>query len=381
MEKKKNVSKLKKRRKVRIYRLIIVFFLIISICAAAGTLYFKSASKAVDPNNKNEIIVNIPAGSSVSNIAKILKENKLIKNKTVFVQNVKNSEKAEKIKAGKYKFSQSMDNNAIIQKMIDGMVYQDGTKFTIPEGSVSTDIVNSLVKKNLGKRETFVKLFRNPKDFSSKFKFLNDNRIVTLEGFLYPSTYYFEEGVTEKEIFETMLKEFEKNYNKSIKSLVEKNNYNFYDTVIMASIVEKETVKDEDRGLVAGVFYNRIAKKMRLQSDAVLQYGLPQRKSRVRYKDLKVETPYNLYLNDGLPPTPIASPGIKSLKAAASPESSEYLYFVTGTDNKNYYSKTYEEHMVYAKKYHKELDEQEAKEKESSKSNTDTGKNSSDNNN
>lgn len=381
MKKNSNVSKMKKKKvKVRLYRIIIVFFLLVSIVGVAGSFYFKRASKAVDPNSTKSIVVEIPNGSSVPQIADILKEKNLIRDKRVFVQNAKNSDKAEKIKAGKYKLSQNMDNDAIIKKMVDGMVYQDGTKITIPEGSISTDIVNMLVKNKLGDRATFVKLFRNPKEFQSKFSFLKDSRIVTLEGFLYPVTYHFEKGITEKEIFERMLSEFEKNYNKSVKSIADKNKYNFYDTVIMASIVEKETVKDEDRGLVAGVFYNRLAKKMRLQSDAVLQYGLPERKSRVLYKDLKVETPYNLYLHDGLPPTPIANPGIKSLIAAASPEKSDYLYFVTGTDNKNYYSKTYEEHMVYAKKYHKELDALEGKDSSKSSSDSSTSSTNSSNN-
>lgn len=371
MKNNNNVTKLKKpRRRVRLLRVIMVVFLLIAIIAAAGNIYFKMASKAVDPKSNKEIVVDIPNGSSVNKIAEILSKNKLIKNKRVFIQNAKNTEQSEKIKAGKYKLSQNMDNNAIIQKMIDGVIYHDGIKITVPEGSVSTDIVNLLVKKNLGDRKEFVRLFRNPKEFESTFTFLKDSRIKTLEGFLYPSTYYFDEKASEKEIFTTMIKEFEKNYNKTVKPLVEKNHYKFYDTIIMASIVEKETVNDVDRGKVASVFYNRLDKKMRLQSDAVLQYGLPERKSRVMYKDLKVETPYNLYLNDGLPPTPIASPGIKSLKAAASPEKTDFLYFVTGTDNKNYYSKTYEEHMVYAKKYHKDLDELEAQQKKESESKT-----------
>lgn len=360
---KKVLRKRKKKKKIRVFRLLIVIFVFLAIVATVGNLYYKRASKAVDPKTNKEIIVEIPEGSRAKDISTILRDKKLIRNKRVFISNVKNSKNAEKVKAGKYKLSQNMDNKAIIDKLVAGKVYQDGIKVTFPEGSVSTDIVDKLVKSGLGKRETYVSLFRSPKEFSKKYTFLSNNKITTLEGFLYPETYFFKKGTSEKQVFEKMLAEFEKKYNKNIMPIVEKNKLDFYNTIIMASIVEKEAINDEDRDTIAGVFYNRLDKKMKLQSDAVLQYGLPERKSRVLYKDLKVETPYNLYLNAGLPPTPVANPGLESLMAAASPKKTDYLYFVTGTDGKNYYSKTFEEHKVHADKYRKDLDEQELKNK------------------
>lgn len=350
----KNLKPARKTKKM--YRLLVISLIIIGLFAGGSFLYYKKSSTAVNPDSKNAIIVDIPEGSSVKKIASILKENNLIRSSKVFVINVKNEDKSDKIKAGKYKFSQSMDNSQIIEKLIKGQVYQDGIKVTIPEGSISTEIVNKLVKKGLGTRENYVKLFRDPKSFASKYKFLKDKRIKTLEGFMYPETYFFKKGSSEEDVLDKMLSEFEKNYNSKVKQYVDNNKLNFYDTVIMASIVEKEAVNDGDRGIIAGVFYNRLNKKMRLQSDAALQYGLPKRKSRVLYKDLKVDSPYNLYLNDGLPPTPVCNPGIKSLLAAANPEKTEYLYFVTGLDGKNYFSKTFEEHKVHADKYRKELD-------------------------
>lgn len=342
-------------RKGRLISVVIAMLLIVALVAGGGYGYFKYASKAVDPKSTQTMIVEIPDGSSVKQMAKILKDKGLIRSTSVFVSNAKDTGESEKMKSGKYKFSKSMDNAAIIDMIVKGKIYQDGIKVTIPEGSISTDIVNTLVAKKLGNRDTYVKLFRDPSQFSGKFSFLKDSRIKTLEGLLYPETYFFKKNATEKEIFEKMISEFDKKYNKSVKSYVDKNKLNFYDTVIMASIVEKEAVKDEDRPIIAGIFYNRLEKKMRLQSDAVLQYGLPNRKSRVLYSDLKVESPYNLYLNNGLPPTPIASPGIKSLIAAANPEKTDYLYFVTNKDGTNSYSKTFDEHKVNADKYRKEM--------------------------
>lgn len=356
---KKNIKqKRKPRRRIRVFRVLIVVLVLVLIMTGLGNLYFKMASKAVDSSSKQTILVDIPKGATAKKIAQILKQKDLIKNERVFVSNVKNSEKAQNIKAGKYDLSKSMDNNTIISELLKVSKYQDGIKVVIPEGSLSTEIVDQLVKKNLGKRENFVKLFREPEEFSKSFVFLKDKKIKTLEGFLYPETYYFKKGTSEKEIFTKMLKEFEKNYNKSVKSYVDKNKLDFYDVVIMASIVEKETVKDSDRDIVAGIFYNRLDKKMKLQSDAVLQYGLPKRKSRVLYADLKVETPYNLYIHSGLPPTPIASPGVKSLIAAANPKKTDYLYFVTNIDGTNSYSKTFDKHKENAKKFHSDRDEQ-----------------------
>ena len=367
----------KRRRKVNLLKILVCLLVLIVLFSGGSYYMMKTGSQPVDPNTKESQLVDIPEGSSVKSIASLLKEKDLIKNKRVFVKNVRDTGKAEKIKAGKYKLSKNMDNDKIIDKLVRGQIYQDGVKFTIPEGSISTDIVAKLVAKGLGQREKFVDLYRNPSKFADKFPFLKDTRIATLEGFLYPETYYFKKGTSEKEIFEKMLSEFSRVYKASVEPAVKKNNYNFYDTIIMASIVEKEAVNDEDRDTIAGIFYNRLDKKMRLQSDAVLQYGLPQRKGRVLYSDLKVESPYNLYLNKGLPPTPVASPGKKSMVAAANPKKTDYLYFVTNVNGKNSYSKTFEEHKVSADKYRKEAyGEQDAKAAQKSKEESTTEKSS-----
>jgi UPF0755 protein len=124
----------------------------------------------------------------------------------------------------------------------------------------------------------------------------------------------------------------------------------------MASIIEKEAVKDVDRPKIAGVFYNRLEIGMPLQSDATIQYIFDERKHIVSYSDLKIDSPYNSYLNKGLPPTPIANPGIKSIEAALEPEDNDYLYFVATVDGGNNYSKTYDEHLKYVKEYKENRD-------------------------
>lgn len=173
---------------------------------------------------------------------------------------------------------------------------------------------------------------------------------------MYPSTYYFDENEKPKDILKQMIKLFEKNYTEELKKQQNKRNMTLQEVVNLASIIEKEAVLDEDRPLIASVFYNRLDKDMPLQSDATLQYSFKKRKKRMTYKDLKIDSPYNTYIRKGLPPTPIASPSIKSIKAVLNPSDTEYLYFVASIDGGNVYSKTYEEHKKNVAKYRKDRD-------------------------
>ena len=128
------------------------------------------------------------------------------------------------------------------------------------------------------------------------------------------------------------------------------------EVVNLASIVEKEAVLDEDRPIIASVFFNRLDIDMPLQSDATIQYAFDERKEIVLYKDLEIDSPYNSYKNKGLPPTPIANPSVKSIEAVLNPSETDYLYFVAKMDGGNNYSKTYDEHLKYVKEYKEERD-------------------------
>lgn len=337
--------------------MIIMSVCIIFFICLSGYLFVKTNSQGTDIVENKEILVEIPNGSSSTKIAQILKESNLIKNEKVFKLNVKKSDRASELKAGKYKFKTSMDNETIINLIADGKVFHEGTKVVIPEGELSTNIVNDLVIKRFGTRTEFVKLFRNPSEFYNEYPFLKECKAQTLEGFLYPATYYFKEGTTPKEIFSKMIGEFEVNYKNALnKTNVKNQKLSMYEIVTLASIIEKESIKSVDRPIVSSVFYNRLEAKMPLQTDAVLQYVLPNRKAKVLYSDLEKKSPYNLYLNKGLPPTPIASPSYEALTAAMKPDSTEYLYFIGTEDGTNVYAKTYEEHKENIKKHLKDHD-------------------------
>ena len=352
--------KLNKKKGIILASSVILLILI-------GVFFVIYETGPYDKNNGQDIVVGIPMGSTISNIADILKENNLIKNKFIFEINFKLRNNYSNLKSGKYLLNQSLSNSDIINKLASGEMYQDGIKITIPEGSTSNEIISLLVKNELGEKSDYQKLISSPSDFYDDFEFLNQKDIKTLEGFLYPSTYYFEEDAKPKDIIKEMLKLFKKNYTEELQKKQKERNMTLQEVVNLASIVEKEAVIDEDRPIIASVFYNRLDKDMPLQSDATLQYIFEERKKSMTYNDLKIDSPYNTYIQKGLPPTPIANPSIKSIKAVLEPSDTDYLYFVASIDGGNVYSKTYEEHKKNVEQYRKDRDKRNKELEEKSK--------------
>lgn len=339
-------------RKVNLKVISIITIIILGLIA--GYIYIQVGP--YDKNSKKDMIVEIPNGSTLTDVSNILKENKIIKNKVLFKVVSKFKPNEHGVKAGKYLLRQSYSNSKILDILFSGKTYNDGIKVTIPEGSTYKEVIKYLTSKGIGKKENYEKLINNPKEFYSKFKYLDEKDILSLEGFLYPDTYYFDKKVTEEEVLSAMLKRFEKMYTDKFKKEQKERGLTLQQVVNLASIIEKEAVLDEDRPMIASVFYNRLNVDMPLQSDATIQYIFDERKDRVMYKDLKIKSPYNSYINKGLPPTPISNPGVKSIEAVLNPANSDYLYFVATIDGKNNYSKTYEEHLKHVESYKKDRD-------------------------
>ena len=336
-----------KRKKIIIAASTVLVLLIIMVT------YVLIQIGPYNKNNKEDIVIDIPHGSTLNQVTDILTENKLIKNKLLFKLYAKVTNKSANLKSGQYLFNQTYSNKEIINDLTQGKVYNDGIRITVPEGSTSSEIIDLLVKQDLGDKEVFKELINKPEEFTLKFEFLKEDDITSLEGFLYPSTYYFKDE-SEKEILEHMLDVFESKYNSKLQGRQKELKMSLEEVVNLASIVEKEAVLDEDRPIIASVFYNRLDIDMPLQSDATIQYIFEKRKKTITYNDLKIDSPYNSYKNKGLPPTPIANPGIKSIESVLYPADTDYLYFVATIDGGNNYSKTYEEHIKNVEKYRKE---------------------------
>ena len=223
-------------------------------------------------------------------------------------------------------------------------------KVTIPEGYTYQQIGQALQKSGLVTKKDFVNEAENWSDNNYWFLKGLANDKHKLDGFLYPATYSFSKDASSKTIISKMLETFEFNM-KPNKNYIIKNKLNIRNIVIIASLVEKEAGKDVDRAKIASVINNRLKIKMPLQIDATIIYIIGDRK-KLYNKDLAVKSPYNTYLNKGLPPSPICNPGTKSLNAAIHHAKTNYIYYVLNSKtNVHVFSKTYAEHVKNVAKY------------------------------
>jgi UPF0755 protein len=252
---------------------------------------------------------------------------------------------AGKIKVGKYSFTSGVSNREILYA-ISTATSTANPAVTVFEGLRGTHIARIL------KREVGID--------SAKFaQLLNDTSLIhldhhgasSLEGFLMPETYEFYWQVDEKEIVHEMLSEFRRFFVDSLQRRARQMKMTLREVLTMASIVEGETILDAERPIVAGLYYNRLRRRMRLEADPTIQYVIPDGPRRLLYIDLKMKSPYNTYQNYGLPPGPINNPGRKSILAALYPERHNYLYFVADGTGGHRFAKTFDEHLKNVRSY------------------------------
>ena len=306
-----------------------------------GWFQLEQALSPVDPQEKEKVEVVIPPASSTSQVAEILKEQGLIRNKTVFLWYCRLRDVDQKLKAGTYGFSKSQGVADIVEDLVQGRVMTQ--VFTVPEGYDLMQIGRLLADKGICDLEEFKQAVREDYDYP----FLDglpyrENR---LEGFLFPDTYRVPRDVTPHQVVDMMLTRFEQVWKTRFEAEARQQGRSVYEVVTLASLVEKEARIDEERPIIAGVLENRLRKGMLLQVDATVLYSLGEHRQQVTYKDLEVDSPYNTYRYPGLPPGPIASPGAASIAAVLNPARHDYYYYVYVGDGRHYFSKTYEEHL------------------------------------
>ncbi|MCX7641752.1 MAG: endolytic transglycosylase MltG [Elusimicrobiales bacterium] len=298
-----------------------VCFIIIIIFILLGFYFFFPSSK--------EIKIFIPEGSSAKKIAEILKNNEVIFSSYYFRLLVKLTKTDKKINPGEYIFKKYTSHEVVLYRLITNK-YLNSIKIIIPEGWRAEQIAERLYVNGVIK---------------SKDKFMEIVKKRNLEGYLFPSTYYFSKGMSEEDVINHFLDSFDKN----VKPLFSK--YSFPEglddrkVIILASIVEREAIFDEERPLVAAVYLNRLKKNMPLEADPTVQYALGYWKKGLTYRDLEIPSPYNTYYVSGLPPGPICSPGIKSIQAVLSPAKIDALYFVADNTGKHVFNVKYDEHL------------------------------------
>ncbi|MFC1867156.1 endolytic transglycosylase MltG [Thermodesulfobacteriota bacterium] len=293
-----------------------------------------------------EQIIIVQEGMSLKEVAKRLEIKGIITNKTLFMLWARLMGYSRKIKSGEYRLSSNMAPISIIEILTRGIIITHSV--TIPEGFSIVQIGELLESKRLVDRQLFLSLSHDP-IVLRKYGIPGPS----LEGYLYPDTYQFGRGLSAGSIINAMVKRFMEVV-EPYKKRMEESGMTMEEVITIASIVEKETGKAEERPVISSVFLNRIKKGMRLESDPTVIYGIKDFTGNLTRKDLSEPTPYNTYTIRGLPPGPIANPGIESIKAILYPSENNYLYFVSKNDGSHYFSRTLKEHsravMIYQKR-------------------------------
>ena len=333
----------------------IVFFLLI-LTVVASALVFGAArwwNTNTQPASNDTALQRfvIPKGRSASEVGAKLANEGFIRTPLAFKFYVQLSNKAKKIQAGEYNLSPSLTLVEIVDKLIHG---PDELWVTIPEGLRREEIVEKFVEA-LDMNLLEAAVFRE--------EFLKES--ADSEGFLFPDTYLFPRNVGASVVVNKMTSTFDSMINAFQKALLDENAAGGLDNkgiVTLASIIERETRSDEERPIAAGILFKRLEIGMGLQTDATVQYAVANVNCKLKIEscdwwpvitkdDLLIDSPYNTYNYLGLPPAPIANPGLSSIKAVIHPEDTEYLYYLHDQEGKIHYAKTLSEHNLNVRTY------------------------------
>lgn len=287
---------------------------------------------------KEDIEIYIPKGSSFTYIASIFKEKGIIKNELIFKITGKILGIENRARAGYYLISKDMNLLEILEKLLRGKIIE--YTLIIVEGDSIFEIADKLTKINPNFNNQFLEM----SDDKNFLKTLNIDA-PSLEGYLFPATYSIPKGMDLKEIVSIMVKKFWSVYDQNLLEKTKTMGWTVNQVVTLASIIEKEAKLEEEKPLISAVYHNRLKIGIPLQADPTAIYGVKRFKEGVKKKDLLNRTPYNTYVIKGLPPGPIASPSLSSIKAALNPAKVPYLYFVAKGDGSHEFSSTYDKHI------------------------------------
>ncbi len=306
------------------------------------------AGKIFSPKFKIETF-NIEKGDGLKKIASNLEDDGFIKDKNIFIFYTLLRNLRKNFLPGEYQLNKNISIKEILAILTAPESLEK--KVTFIEGWDNGEIAVYLEKLGFFKKEDFLKKTSDALSFQDKFDFLKDGKIETLEGFIFPDTYrVFAETSPDGVIFRALYN-FQNKIDENLKKEIEKQGKTLYEIITLASIVEKEAASKEDRAIVAGIFWKRLAAGMALQADSTVNYATGKNVSQASAEDIKIKSPYNTYKYRGLPPGPICNPGLESIKAAIYPQKSSYWYFLNTPDGRTIYSKTFEEHRSNKIKY------------------------------
>lgn len=312
------------------------------IVAAAGWFAYGIFLDRSHPIKSTTVIV--ARGSSFSAIAEELGRAGVIANPLIFRIYAKMRHADVQARAGEFRFEPHQTPARVLERLQSGGA-QVARWVTFPEGFTAKQIARRLQREGFGDWRRFFRAFMHDTIV------VDGTRTRNLEGFLFPSTYLIPIGATPKTVEQIMTTQFLAELPSDAKRAARSHGLTVPQVVTLASLIEREAKADDERALMAGVYYNRLRLGMPLQVDATIEYALPHHADVITYRDLRIDSPYNSYLHRGLPPTPIANPGEPSLLAAFHPKPSPYLYYVYKGDGHHAFAKTLAEQRANIKRY------------------------------
>lgn len=320
--------------------------LLVLVIVMTGVAFSRYATSPVDRLTVTKL-VDIPKGAGFFRITQILDEAGLVKNRPFFwiLSIVKQA--TRHIRAGEYEFAGSLSPSEILDKLVRGEI--KSYTVMLPEDITVTEAARRLVADKLINEKEFMTLATD-REFLASIGI----EAESLEGYLFPETYQFDRSMTTREVIRIIVRQFWKEITPEMRKRMEKIGLTFNEWITLASIIGKESGNKEEKPFISAVFHNRLKRGMKLQSDPTAVYHLDQAGTPVKVvlrSHLKKDTPHNTYLINGLPPGPIANPGIDSLRAALYPANVNYLYFVSKNDGTHQFSASLDAHNQAVSKY------------------------------
>lgn len=304
--------------------------------AVAGFGYATYGDRS-HPAKSSQIVV--VRGATFAEIARELAEGGVISNVTTFRALARLRAQEAAVRAGEYRFPPHLTQSEVLHALVTGGA-QVAAWVTIPEGFTAAQIADRLQQENVAAAAPFLR------NSMTQRLVIDGTRTKSLEGYLFPSTYLVPLGASPQQAAAPMIAEFFRQLPRDAGARARALHVTVPQAVTVASLVEREAKSEVDRPKIAEVIYNRLRLKMPLQVDATIEYALPEHKAQLSFGDLKINSPYNSYTHAGLPPTPIANPGLPSLEAAFNPSKGEDLYYVYCGNGRHVFAKTLAEHQA-----------------------------------
>lgn len=318
--------------------------LIAALLILFGFIAFLIWADSPIDNRRSTVIVEIPKGSSFTRIVALIDEAGMVTNKPFFYLLSLCLGATRQIKAGEYELSTAMTPAEVIEKLVRGEIKK--YRILIPEDFTVREIAARLAAQKLVDEKAFMALAAD-REFLRSLGIEGDS----IEGYLYPESYDFDRSMTDREIMRNMVSQFRKVVTPAMLARAGSLGLSTGEFVTLASLIGKESGYNEEKPLISAVFHNRLKRSMKLQSDPTAVYRLEGSPVIVKKRHLLTSTPYNTYRIEGLPPGPIANPGIDSLRAALQPARVNYLYFVAKNDGSHQFSSTFTAHNQAVIKY------------------------------